>query len=277
MLRTSKDIGMSVRPTFLGSLIKIQRPSVLTKDDLVEIDVLAKKARALIVKLEPSVGQDENILVESEYINSRFPQCPPSTMYLDLKLSKEDLWKNLSHSAKYSINRSIREGDKFEIYENPKGEVLESFYKIARETSQKKKFYMMPLADFVARIDVFKDKSYIALVRDAEGIVSGAKFFLEDFGMVLYVSGGTSSEARKHKSGYLLTWESMLYFKERGLLALDLEGMDDPRFPFYTKEWGGFSHFKEKFGGDIVRYPIPYIKYYHPLMKMLSKFAPLSL
>jgi lipid II:glycine glycyltransferase (peptidoglycan interpeptide bridge formation enzyme) len=274
---TKNEIRLSVCPTLLGSLIKVQRPHLLTKEDLSEIDEIAAKEKALIVKLEPMSKQDEDLLKENGFQYSRFPQCPPSTMYIDLHLSQEDLWSRLSHSAKYSINRSRREKDVTEFFQNPSAEILAKFYRIAKETARTKKFYIMPISDYIARIEVFKDKSYIALSKDVHGEITGGKFFLEDGGLVLYVSGGTSSEARKHKSGYLLTWDSIIYFKDKGLDVMDLEGMDDKRFPNYTKDWGGFSHFKEKFGGEVVQYPVPYIKYYSPLMRILTKFAPLSL
>jgi lipid II:glycine glycyltransferase (peptidoglycan interpeptide bridge formation enzyme) len=35
--------------------------------------------------------------------------------------------------------------------------------------------------------------------------------------------------------------------------------------------WGGFSHFKEKFGGTIVEFPVPYVKYFNPIIKVISK------
>jgi len=277
MLRTKSGVALSVRPTFMGSLIKIQRPHALSKDDLDEIDLMAKAEKALVVKMEPSPGQDLDLLTKDGYIYSRFPQCPPSSVYINLTLSQDELWSKVSHSAKYSINRSLREGTTFEVYQKPDEATIKKFYYIAKDTALLKKFYIVPFNDYVARVDAFKDKSYATFVRDSAGKLCGTKFYLEDAGQVLYVSGGTTREARKHKSGYLLMWESILHFKKLGFSTLDLEGVDDPRFPFYTKGWGGFTHFKEKFGGEVIRFPVPTIKYFSPLMKKLSGFAPFSL
>ncbi len=93
---------------------------------------------------------------------------------------------------------------------------------------------------------------------------------------VWYFHGGTSNEARKNKTGYALVWHSILYLKEQGFEVLDLEGVDDSRFST-TNAWGGFSHFKEKFGGDTVQFPYPHIKYYNKLLKLATKIVPLEL
>jgi len=72
-------------------------------------------------------------------------------------------------------------------------------------------------------------------------------------------------------------WESILYFKKIAYKYIDLEGVDDERFPSFTKNWGGFTHFKEKFGGTILKLPPPYIKYYSPILKFFTKFQDLPL
>ena len=69
-------------------------------------------------------------------------------------------------------------------------------------------------------------------------------------------------------------WEAILHLKDSGYDWLDLEGVDDDRFPAFTRDWGGFSYFKEKFGGKVVRYPMPQIKYLNPVLRILSKVMP---
>ena len=83
--------------------------------------------------------------------------------------------------------------------------------------------------------------------------------------------GGTTELGRHNKTGYELLWQSILYFKKLGYAWLDLEGVYDPRFPKYLNAWGGFSHFKEKFGGVVVEFPMPYIKYLSPVLKLIAK------
>src|SRR3989344_69442 len=52
---------------------------------------------------------------------------------------------------------------------------------------------------------------------------------------------------------------------------VDLEGISDPRLPKSIVNWGGFSHFKERFNGVHIEFPWPQIKYFSPLLKIIDK------
>jgi lipid II:glycine glycyltransferase (peptidoglycan interpeptide bridge formation enzyme) len=277
IITTSSGIKMSVMKTVLGTLCKIQRPYDLTDGDLEEIESICRQRKCMFVKLEPGWGQDESLLTNRGFIRSRFPLSPPSTMVIDLSQSEEELWQNLSKSGKYSTNRAKREGNQVKSVKHPTSEQIADFYKIAKETSRRGRFYLQPVKDLQEKGKIFKDKAYILEVCDAEKKLVSTKFFLGAGETVTFLHGGTTKIGRKGKGGYLLMWKSILYFKQQGYKWLDLEGLDDDRFPLFTKNWGGFSHFKEKFGGVILRLPPPYIKYYSPVLKFFSKYQELPL
>lgn len=270
--KTSSGIRIALLKTPLGVVVKIQRPQDLTNEDLVEIDSICRKHRALFTKIEPSKNQKTDVLDKHGYVVSRHPLCPPSTMFIDLRKSETELWNNVSRSGKYSIKRAKREGGEVSFLVNPPKEKLEEYYKVVQDTGKQKHFYTEPIRDLYARVNVFKDNAIFGTVTDEHGKLMGIKFFLLNEGTATFLLGGTTREGRKGKWGYALLWESILYLKKQGLKYLDLEGVDDRRFPLFTSTWGGFSHFKEKFGGEIVRYPPPYIKYLNPVFKILSKF-----
>ena len=130
----------------------------------------------------------------------------------------------------------------------------------------------MSLNDVKKRVAVFGEQSFLVLCYDKDKQLVGGKLFLAYKGNVWYIFGGTSAEARKKsKAGYALMWESVLYFKNLGYSFLDLEGIYDPRFPKFLASWGGFSHFKERFGGIKVEFPVPRVKYLNPVLKIISK------
>ena len=56
-----------------------------------------------------------------------------------------------------------------------------------------------------------------------------------------------------------------------GYKYLDLDGLYDDRFPKRLKDYGGFSHFKERFNPIIVEFPVPYVKYLSPVMRAIKK------
>ncbi len=274
-VRLQNGCSVFIFKTFFGSLVKTQRTPLLNKEDLEELDCVCLENKALFVKLEPLPDQNLEVLTNHGYLRSYNPLCPTTTQVIDLTKSEKALWDGLSHSAKYSVNRAKREGAKTIVYQNPSEDLLIKYFAVEKQTGTQKHFYVQPLNDLLTRHRIFKDNSYLAVVYDKDENIAGGKFYLEYEDTILYLNGGTSALARKSKAGFDLMWESILFFKKAGFKKLDLDGVDDDRFPVFTKDWGGFSHFKEKFGGYLVKYPVPYVKMYNPIFKLMSKIYPL--
>lgn len=275
--RIGNGANIMYRRTFLGSVVKIQHPPVLKTSDLKEIEDFCKGIGAMFIKIEPFLDQDMSIFKKAGYRDTKIPNIPTSTMYMNLTKSEENLWLALSRSGKYSVRRAQREGSVVEFIQDPSKEILKTHYDIVLETGRKKHFYVPPISDFLARAKAFGKDCYITFVYDKDENIVGSKMFLCCEDMVLYSTGGTTSLGREGKSGYEILWRSILYFKSLGYKVLDLEGVDDDRFPEIAKRWGGFSHFKEKFGGETVRFSIPQIKFLSPFLKLMSKFTTVPL
>lgn len=273
--RLKNDASLFIFNTPFGSFIKMQRVPVLDKYDLKELHEICVKNKALFVKLEILPEQKLEVLEKFGFKPSYNPLCPPTTLVVDLTKSEKSLWNDLSRSAKYSVTRAKREGAKTVVYQNPSQELLIKYFDVEKQTGTRNRFYIQPLNDLLKRAEIFKNDSYLALVYDKNGNIAGGKFYLSYEDTVLYLNGGTSNLARKSKAGFDLMWESILYFKKAGFKKFDLDGVDDTRFPVFTKNWGGFSHFKERFGGYRVKYPVPLIKVYSPIFKLMGKFLPL--
>ncbi len=275
--RTSTGINIYFHRTFLGTIIKIQKPSKVDENDITEIEEFCTKLKPLFIKIEPFIGQDVMVLEQSGYVKSDVPLTPPSTIYIDLTKPEQELWDNISHSGKYSIKRAQREGTVTRFYQNPIKEKMPAYFKMVQGTGRRKHFYVQPMVDFEEKVKIFGKECHLVLSFDSEGELLSGKFYLCHGDMVLYSTGGTSEKGLKTKAGYELLWKSILYFKGLGYKVLDLEGRDDSRFKDATKNWGGFSHFKEKFGGEDIEFPHPYIKYFNPVLKFFSKFVGLPL
>lgn len=276
-VRTPGGINVGFLHSKIGSFVKIQRPRLLNEKDLEEIEDLCKKNRAFFIKIETSYGQNIEVLTKNAYVASANIMSPASTIYMDLELPEKNLWENISKGARYSIKRAQREGTSTKFYVHPDETVLKQFYELYKQTGIKKRYGIKSFDDIVKRTRTFGDRSYLVCVYDKEGELVGAKYYLGYKENVWYVFGGTSDKGRiKNKAGYELMWQSILYLKNEGYKILDLDGIFDERFPTYLDWWGGFSHFKERFGGQVVKFPVPYVKYLHPLMKLMSKLTPFN-
>jgi lipid II:glycine glycyltransferase (peptidoglycan interpeptide bridge formation enzyme) len=271
---TSNGINIEIMVTKIGGLVKIQRPPALTADDLKEIDKICQDHKALFIKIEPSPEQDLKILQESGYVYSYSPLAPPSTIFIDLTLSEEELWKKISKTGRYTIRHAEA---KTNFIKNPSLDDLQKFYEIALETAKKQKFTLQGFEDLKKKVEIFEEDAVLALGYDKNGTLIGGKFFLICEDSVWYLHAGTNETGRRSFAGHKMMWDSFLYFKSMGFKTMDMDGIDDPRFPNFTKTWGGFSFFKEKFGGDVVRFPYPQIKYVHPFFKFLNTFRTLPL
>jgi lipid II:glycine glycyltransferase (peptidoglycan interpeptide bridge formation enzyme) len=276
-VKTNSNVNVEVMKMGLGSVVKVQRPHLLYDKDFEEIEKVSKENKAIFIKIESMQGQDVDIFKKYGYLPSIFPLAPPSTIYIDLTKSESELWNNISKSGRYSIRRSGKFGEKVEFFCNPSSDILQKFYDISKASSYKQGFTIQSFEDLKKKTEIFGNEAWVVLGFDKEGKATGGKFFLGYNKVVWYVHAGTNELGRKLDAGHKMMWESFLYFKKMGYEVLDMDGIDDQRFPNFTKNWGGFSFFKEKFGGDVVRFPEPQIKYLHPILIFMSKFRPLPL
>jgi len=275
--RTKSGINVQIKKNKLVGIAKIQRPKPLIQKDLDEIDSICKKNKALLTKIEPGQSQDITVLEKSGYAKNNMPLIPPSTIFINLKKTKDQLWNSFSRSAKYSVKRAQREKTKIEIYANPNATHLKKFYTLHKQTGKDKKFMVQSFGDLEKKLECFKNECFIIFSYTNEGELCGANLYLGFNKNVWYIHGGTTKRGRKARAGHELFWKSFLYFKEHGYNYLDLEGTDDDRFYNMTKDWGGFSHFKEKFGGITVRFPYPYIKFNNRLGKAFFGIIPIQI
>lgn len=269
---TPSGINVEIINSGFAKVAKVQRPKPLTAEMLKEIDEVCLNNKVAFVKFEPHLYQDPNVLVAHGCVPSQFPLIPPSTVFIDLTLSEEALWEKLTHSAKYSINRAKREKTRVEIIPNPTIDQVKQFQGLAVSTGAKKKFFVPSFAENKSKAELFKDKCYLAFSYNKEGVMTGAKFHLGVDTTIWYLHGGTSDLGQKDKSGYLLTWETILYFKNLGYKVFDLEGVLDPRFPLYTMNWEGLTHFKRKFNGYEVRFAPPMVKIYNKHLAFVNRY-----
>lgn len=271
-LTINKKINVAMLKTPFGQFAKIQRAGNISHQDLSEINNVLHKEKSLFIKIEPSLIQDLDLLDSNDFRKSRGFMAPPSTLFIDLGQKENDLWNSFSHSAKYSIRRAVREKARVERIIAPDEKQLQYFYELIKQTTRHKRFSTISLPNLIATTTIFKNNSILFLVYNDQNELQGGKYFLTYKSCVWYMYGGTSDEGRKSKSGYNLVWESFLGLKRLGFEWLDFEGVDDSRYS-NTRQWGGFSHFKEKFGGVVIQFPYPRIKYYSRLFKIATRFA----
>jgi len=255
------------RIPLLGSVIKIQRPAEIPPAG--EIDRIARKHRALFVKLEPEIGSSRKV---PGFEPDRAPNIPARTIVIDLTKTEDDIWNSLSQDARQSIRKAVGNQLEVKLYQPADEgfeEALTAFRKLLENTGGRQGFRASPLKELRAKAEGFGE-DFILLLASRENrplagaliIVSGETAFFHHF--------GSSRAGQKLFASYLLVLEVMKKIKKLRpeIRRLDLEGVADPRFP-QTKRWERFSVFKRKWGGEEIEYPRPLIRFYRPLIRLL--------
>uniref|UniRef100_A0A832DUK5 Peptidoglycan bridge formation glycyltransferase FemA/FemB family protein n=1 Tax=candidate division WWE3 bacterium TaxID=2053526 RepID=A0A832DUK5_UNCKA len=254
-----------------GSVVKIQRPKELPS--FAEINRLAKKHRALLVKLEPRTASQSKLASENGFVPDKLPSLPTRTILIDLTKSERELWEDLAQDARQSIRKaksyqltvdSYQPGDKnFEP-------ALRDFDKLLKETGRRQKFWTPSLAQLKEKAEAFGKDAHLFLVPSKPRTPLAGALILEHDG----THSASSKEGQKLFAPYFLLWEIIRYLqKGKKISFYDLAGIYDPRFHQATRHWQGFTTFKQKFGGKEVEYPAPLIKHFNPVTRILFSLA----
>jgi len=260
----------------LGSIIKIQRPPFLNKEFLEKVEDLAKKERALLIKIEPPLYSKEIATLEQfGYKKDQWPTIPTKTIILNLKDSFPNTY---TKSARYDIRKAEDENTKVAFFKTSDKQAQENFYKLYQESAKGKFFISSFSGDFVPKCQALSPISFIALAyinkpELANNFLSGA--FVSIVGdTAYYLHAGSLKEGKKIGTPYKLILEISKKLKGEKVKFLNLEGIYDPRYKNFSKGWEGFTHFKSQFGGIVVEFPPSFSKIKNPLLKIID-FLPL--
>jgi len=249
----NRDILVYIKklPWFLFSVLKGQRfKEVMDTNDLKRIIKKHKVRRSF---LEPTKKEVVKNSKKSGFRQNRSPFLPSKTVVVDLKESKNYLWKNLSKDARYYIRKN--DDSKSEVRVEIKEIGLESEKELEgfwKNWKRSKKGYLPSWKNFVGLVEAFGKKVKVWVAKKGDEDIAGMMMLNSD-DTAFYYYAWTSREGRKSGVQYRLVWEGMLAAKKEGLDFWDFEGIKDERWP--RKSWQGFSRFKKKFGGSEVCFP----------------------
>lgn len=255
------DCQVFIRPLpLIGSLIKIQRPNSIPFE---KIDKVAKKHRALFVKLEP-LAINRKLLADHGYRQDSWPLLPTKTIWIDLTKIEDQLWEEMAKDTRYCIKRAEKRGIKIyslrEFSAKKRRAGIRSFYQNFRRFG---KGYIPKRGEFQALVKSFGEN---AILLSANSF-AGSLVLISDK-TAYYCYAFTSPLGRKLFAQHLLVWQAIKLARKFNCRLFDFEGIEDPRYKV-TRKWRGFSHFKKSFGGEEIELPGSFTKYYHPIAKIL--------
>ena len=250
VIKTSDGVNVFIKKLpVIGSLVKIQRPRTI---NLKEIEEIAKRERALFIKIEPEVS-----LELEDFKKDNWPLLPTKTIRIDLSNNSVD--KDTRYCIKKAEENGLITEESFDV---------EQFYEILKASMKIGKWEIPIKINVTNLFRAFNNAKIIFAKKDGE-IVSGAMLiFHENIAHFMYA--GNNILGRKYFGAYKVLWECIKISKLKGCKFLDLEGVYDERYPKLNKKWVGFTKFKEGFGGTNIYYPGSFIKYRSRLLKIIS-------
>jgi lipid II:glycine glycyltransferase (peptidoglycan interpeptide bridge formation enzyme) len=230
-------------PFKIGMFIKGPAP---TKKMLDELKLLAKKERLIFIKLEPNIVKNEKLITllkRSGAVKGK-TLFTPSTFWIDLTVSEEELLASFHPKTRYNIRVAQKNG--VSVVEDNGKEAFEKYLDLTRETVSRQGFYAHTERYHRLMWETLNPAGIAKLLTaryKGEIIACWIVFVWKNF---LYYPYGASTEKYKNvMANNLMMWEAIRFGKSLGLTTFDLWGREEGK---------GFTRFKEGFSPKVVEF-----------------------
>ena len=226
----------------IGTVIKGVKPS---KNDIQEIKSLAKENNAIFVKLEPNVIHAETLEKElkSYGLVKGKTLFTPTSFWIDLTLSEEELLKSFSGKTRYNIRLAQKHG--VTVKEDNSDKAFNKYLELTFETAKRQGFYAHTKKYHQLMWKHLKEKiAHLIVATYKDEVVSAWILFAND-GFLYYPYGASSDKYKKIMANNLMMWEAIKLGKKLDLTTFDLWGREEGK---------GFTKFKEGYNPKIITF-----------------------
>lgn len=219
----------------------------------------ARKNNLIFIKLEPNYIPEPRTKENAE-ISSLLKKngCvkgkrvfTPSTFYIDLKKSEEELLQSFTSKTRYNIRVAQKHGVK--VIEDNSEEAFQKYLELTLETSKRQGFfahsekYHRLMWKYLHTIPIQNQKKPIARLLTAvyrgEIITTWIVFVWKNF--LYYPYGASSDKYRFAMANNLMMWEAIRLGIKLKLTTFDLWGREEGK---------GFTRFKEGYNPKVVEF-----------------------
>lgn len=217
------------------------------------LEIIGKKYKCVYIKVEPNIlAGNTPFKVYPTFQPSPKPLFTKYNFIVDLNKSEEELLKNMHQKTRYNIRVAERKG--VVVEELTDNKAFKLYLKLYFETTQRQK-YLGHNEEYHRK--VWETMREAGMARILIGFFNKkplTAWMLFNFKDTLYYPyGGSSIEHREVMSNNLVAWEAIRLGKKLGLKYFDMWGATAPDAP-PSDPWFGFTDFKRKYGGKMVKY-----------------------
>src|SRR5258708_7225446 len=227
----------------IGIFVKGPTP---TSKMLLDLKDFGKKENLIFIKLEPNVLKDEKLiaLLRANGAVSGKTLFTPTTFWIDLTKSEEELLKSFKSKTRYNIRLAQKHG--VTVSEDNSDQAFNKHLELQNETTKRQNFYAHNEKYHRLMWETLK-KTIIPhlLVANYKGeiITTWILFAYDNF---LYFPYGASTDKYKEvMAPNLMMWEAIKFGKKLGLKTFDLWGIEPGK---------GFTRFKEGYNPEIIEF-----------------------
>ena len=235
-----------------------------------EIDATSKQHRAIFLKLEPDLWDDQRW----ESFNPKSQMSPhniqpPRTIVVNLKGTEEELLARMKQKTRYNIRLAEKKGVTVHSWKD-----LEAFHKMMLLTGGRDGFGIHSREYYERAYELLHPNQMgELLVAEYEGKPLAALFVGRNGNRAYYLYGASTDEERNRMPTYLLQWQAMKWAKACGCEEYDLWGVPDEdeatlEADFEKRQDGlwGVYRFKRGFGGELKRAVQAMDRIYNPFL-----------
>ena len=236
----------------LGFFAKCPRPdSAKIKDD---INSLIREKNIFRFKISPFIRINQqnyksirDNLLKKGFKIDRDPFNPTTSITLDLKKSEEILFAHMKEAKRRGVRRAIKNGIKVFISDD-----ISAFIAIRKRQFNPMGFIVEKEMKMLWK-NFYPGKATLLMATGNKKTLAGILLlFHKKYAYYWYAS--SLNEGKKLFAPTMLVWEAIREAKKKNCEIFDFEGVYDDRFPKASKNWRGFTKFKEGFSGRKVIY-----------------------
>lgn len=245
----------------IGKIAKLQRP----KSEIIEssLTTFIDQNKVSVFYIEPNTG---NGFKNLNFKTSKSCFLPSKTIHMDLKLSEQEILKQIKKKTRYSVRLAQKQNLCV-----TKSQDVALFIKMWEISARKRGMWLPQKKEILSLWNAFKDNTH-CLIANSDTLhqkkpLAGV-LIVRANNVAYYMYAFSTQEGNKLSAPTFLVWEAIKLAKKKNCEIFDFEGIYDKRYP-QTKNWKGFTKFKEGFGGEIIEYPQTIVRYSNTLLRYL--------
>jgi len=269
-------LGFCVAYIPRGPVVQDDQPigsALLASEFWGDIDAECRKRRAVLLKLEPDIWEEEKRGdqpgLPPDFRLSEDSIQPPRTLVLNLEAEEDDILARMKQKTRYNIRLASRKGVRVHTSSD-----YDLFSQMMQVTGQRNEFGVHSKGYYRRAYELFSPRDQCQMfVAEYDGEPLGAIMVFARGPRAFYFYGASTNQHRERMPTYLLQWEAIKWARQKGCREYDLWGVPDlsqedleENFTQRSDGLWGVYRFKRGFGGELRRVVGPYDRVYNPFL-----------